>query len=222
VDDTIYDPGTRRLYAVGGGAVDVYNQVSLDQYVTAGTVRVGSTAKTGRLVPQLNTLFVAAPHSPTDDAKVVVYQPVHTGSGEVRGGEPQEPVNAPVAEDLILHMLSEHPTLRRMGLHVIPPGQKQMILIANGNATRLGIHTSEGDFAAVKTGKTYGPHIADGGFYNMKMPMSDAQGHAIGILVMEIPDTSATDEADAAQQAEAIRKELAAKIPSLEWLFQPH
>jgi hypothetical protein len=39
---------------------------------------------------------------------------------------------------------------------------------------------------------------------------------------MEIPDTSATDEADAAQQAEAIRKELAAKIPSLEWLFQPH
>ncbi len=118
-------------------------------------------------------------------------RPLHTGSGEVRGGEPQEPVNAPVAEDLILHMLSEHPTLRRMGLHVIPPGQKQMILIANGNATRLGIHTSEGDFAAVKSGATYGPHIADGGFYNMKMPMFDAQGRPIGILVMEIPDTSA-------------------------------
>jgi hypothetical protein len=95
-----------------------------------------------------------------------------------------------------------------------------MILIANGNATRLGIHTSDGDFAAVQGGNTYGPHSADGGFYNMKMPMFDAQGRPIGILVMEIPDTSAASEGDAARQAEAIRKELAAKIPNLEWLFQ--
>ena len=220
VDDTTYDPATKRLYAIGGGAVDVYNQVTLDHYVSAGKVQAGSTAKTGRIVPQLKTLFVAVPKSPTDNAKVLLYEPQHTGSAEVRGGEPQEPVNAPIAEDLILHMLSEHPTLRRIGLHVIPPGQKQMILIANGNATRLGIHTSDGDFAAVKGGATYGPHIADGGFYNMKMPMFDAQGRSIGILVMEIPDTTATSEADAARQAEAIRKELAAKIPSLEWLFQ--
>ena len=220
VDDTIYDPGTKRLYAIGGGKVDVYDQMKLDRYVSAGSIHAGSTAKTGRFVPQLKTLFVAAPKSPTENAKVLLYEPLHAGTGEVRAGEPQEPVNAPVAEDLILHMLSEHPTLRRMGLHVIPPGQKQMILIANGNATRLGIHTSDGDFAAVKDGKTYGPHNADGGFYNMKMPMFDAEGRPIGILVMEIPDTAATSEADAAHQAEAIRKELAAKIPSLEWLFQ--
>jgi hypothetical protein len=220
VDDTIYDAGTRRLYAIGGGAVDVYDQMALDHYVSAGTVHAGSTAKTARFVPQLNALFVASPKSPADNAKVLLYEPVHTGAGEVRGGEPQEPVNAPVAEDLILHMLSEHPTLRRMGLHVIPPGQKQMILIANGNATRLGIHTSDGDFAAVKDGSTYGPHIEDGGFFNMKMQMFDAQNRPIGILVMEIPDTMATSEADAARQAEVIRKELAAKIPSLEWLFQ--
>ena len=220
VDDTIYDPSTRRLYAIGGGAVDVYDQATLDRYVSAGTVRAGATAKTGRFVPQLKTLFVASPQSANENAKVMLFEPVHIGAAVVRGGEPQEPVNAPVAEDLIVHMLSEHPTLRRMGLHVIPPGQKQMILIANGNATRLGIHTSDGDFAAVKDGKTYGPHIVDGGFYNMKLPMFDAQGRSIGILVMEIPDTAATSEADAAHQAEAIRKELTAKIPSLEWLFQ--
>jgi hypothetical protein len=107
-----------------------------------------------------------------------------------------------------------------MGLHVIPPGQSTMILIANGNATRLGIHTSPGDFAAVKDGKTYGPLIADGRFYNMKMPMFDAKGNRIGILVMEIPDTTASSEEDAARRAEAIRKELADKIPSLESLFQ--
>jgi hypothetical protein len=147
---------------------------------------------------------------------------LNTAGGEVRGPEPQEKVDAPIAERLILQMLSEHPTLRRMGLHVIPPGKQQMILIANGNATRLGIHTSAGDFAAVKDGKTYGPLIADGEFFNMKMRMFDAQKRPIGILVMEIPATSAADEADAARQAEAIRGELAAKIPSLPWLFEKH
>jgi len=90
-----------------------------------------------------------------------------------------------------------------------------MILIANGNATRLGIHTSPGDFAAVKDGKTYGPHIVDGDFYNMKMPMFDAEGRQIEILVMEIPGTSASSEQVAAHQAETIRKELSEKIPNL-------
>jgi hypothetical protein len=94
-----------------------------------------------------------------------------------------------------------------------------MILIANGNATRIGIHTSEGDFAAVKDGKTYGPRIADGNFYNMKMPMFDAQRKPIGILVMEIPCTDAASEEDAARKAEGIRDELARKIPGKNALF---
>ena len=161
--------------------VDVYDQVDMNHYKSAGSVHAGSTAKTGRLVPQLKTLFVAVPKSATSNAEVRLYAPEHAATTFAKPSEPQEKVDAPVAETLILHMLSEHPTLRRMGLHVIPPGQSQMILIANGNATRLGIHTSDGDFAAVKDGKTYGPHIADGGFYNMKMHMFDAQGHAIGI-----------------------------------------
>jgi hypothetical protein len=220
VDDAIYDAKSKRLYAVGGGSVDVYDQIDMDHYSPKGSVKIGAGAKTAMLVSPLNQLFVAAPHAGEENARIVILEPMHTGAGEVRGGEPMEPVDAPVAEELILKTLSEHPALRRMGLHVIPPGGKEMILIANGNATRLGIHTSPGDFAAVKSGKTYGPPIADGGFYNIKMPMFDAQGRGIGILVMEIPDTSATSEADAARQAEAIRKEVASQTPSLAWLFQ--
>jgi DNA-binding beta-propeller fold protein YncE len=220
VDDTIYDAKSKRLYAIGGGSVDTYDQVSMDKYVSRGSVSTGSKARTARLVPQLNRLFVAVPQEGVKSARVDIFEPMNTGSGEVRSPEPQEAVNAPFAEELVLNMLSSHPHLRRMGLHVIPPGGSQMILIANGNATRLGIHTSAGDFAAVKDGKTYGPYIADGDFYNMKMPMFDSSGGHIGILVMEIPGTSASNEQDAAHQAEAIRKELSEKIPGLEQLFQ--
>jgi hypothetical protein len=220
VDDSIYDPKSKRLYAIGGGSIDIYDQFGIDKYVSRGSIATDSKAKTGRLVPELNRLFVAAPQDGTKNARVLIFEPMNTGSGEVRGPEPQEAVNAPFAEALVQSILSSHPYLRKMGLHVIPPSGGPMILIANGNATRLGIHTSPSDFTTVQEGKTYGPYNKDGDFYNMKMLMFDAKGRRIGILVMEIPGTTASSEQDAARRAEVIRKELSDQIPSLNRLFQ--
>jgi hypothetical protein len=221
VDDLIYDPTTRRLYASTDGAVDVFEQTDLDHYVSRGSVASGPHGRTERLAPELNRLFVAVPQSGEQNARVLVYEPINTPAPRPPLDDVKEPVHAPAAQEIVLETLSNHPLLRRIGLHVIPPGGKDMILVANGNATRVGIHTSEGDFAAVKSGKTYGPRIADGEFYNMKMPMFDAQGRRIGILVMEIACTGAASEQDAAHQAESIRAEVEQKIPNLESLFAP-
>jgi DNA-binding beta-propeller fold protein YncE len=219
VDDLIYDPTMRRLYASTDGAVDVFEQADLDHYVSRGSVASGPRGRTSRLVPELNRLFVAVPQSGGQDARVQVYEPINTPAPRPPLDDVKEPVYAPAAQTIALETLSSHPLLRRIGLHVIPPGGKDMILVANGNATRVGIHPSEGDFAAVKSGKTYGPRIADGEFYNMKMPMFDAQGRRIGILVMEIACSDATSEEDAAHKAEKIRAEVEQKIPNLESLF---
>jgi DNA-binding beta-propeller fold protein YncE len=219
IDDLIYDPATRRIYAAANGVIEVFEQTDLDHYVSKGNVVTGANGRTARLVPQLNRLFVAVPSTGRQSARVLVYEPINTPQPKLPPTDTKESVNAPRAEEIVLEALSSHPLLRRMGLHVIPPGREHMILIANGNATRLGIRTSEGDFAAVKSGKIYGPRIEDGNFYNMKMPMFDAQGRPIGILVMEIAGTDAASEEDAAQKAAAIRKEVESKIPSLESLF---
>jgi DNA-binding beta-propeller fold protein YncE len=219
IDDLVYDPATRRIYAAANGVIDVYEQTDLDHYVSRGSVITGTHARTAKLAPQLNRLFVAVPQSSGQNARILVYQPIHTPEPKVSPVDSKEPVNAPRAEEIVLETLSAHPLLRRIGLHVIPPGREHMILIANGNATRIGIRTSEGDFAAVKAGKIYGPRIEDGQFYNMKMRMFDTQHRQIGILVMEIACTDAVSEEDAAQKAAAIREEVAKKIPSLESLF---
>jgi DNA-binding beta-propeller fold protein YncE len=219
IDDLIYDPITRRIYAATNGTIDVFEQVDLDHYTSRGSVHSGVNGRTARLVPELNRLFVAVPQAGTQSAHILVYAPINTPTPRSPLADVKEPVNSPMAERIALETLSAHPLLRRIGLHVIPPGRQKMILIANGNATRIGIHTSEGDFAAVKSGKTYGPRIADGEYYNMKMLMFDAQGRKIGILVMEIACTDATSEEDAAKKAESIRSEVAQKIPSLESLF---
>jgi hypothetical protein len=221
VDDLIYNPVTRRIYASTDGFVDVFDQTDLNHYVSRGSIASGAKGRTERLVPELNRLFIAIPKSSAANAHLLVFEPENTQPPVTRPVDVMEPIHAPVAEKVVLEELSEHPLLRRMGLHVIPPGGRTMILIANGNETRLGIHTSEGDFAAVKSGKTYGPRIADGEFYNMKMPMFDANGRRIGILVMEIACTDAHSEAEAARKAESIRSELASKIPNLDALFAP-
>jgi DNA-binding beta-propeller fold protein YncE len=219
IDDLIYDPITRRIYAAAKGVIDVFEQTDLNHYVSRGTIAIGTNGRTAKLVPQLNRLFVAVPQSAQQNARILVYEPIHTPDPKLPPNDTKEPVNAPVAEEIVLETLSAHPLLRRMGLHVIPPGRTNMILIANGNSTRLGILTSQSDFAAVKSGGIYGPKIADGEFYNMKMPMFDAQGRGIGILVMEIACTDAVSEEDAARKAAVIRDEVSKKIPSLESLF---
>jgi hypothetical protein len=221
IDDLIYDPGSRRLYAAGDGVVDVFGQTDLDHYTSLGSVLTGPGGKTARLSPELNRLFVAIPQSASENAHIMVFEPANIQASKNPVDEPRALVNAPNAENIVLQTLSRHPALRKLGLHVIPPGQENMVIVANGNATRIGVRTTDRDFAAVKDGKTYCARIGDGAFYNLKLPMFDAQGNHIGILVMEIPYTSATDEPDAIRQAENIRKELEQEIPSLQSLFRP-
>lgn len=107
-----------------------------------------------------------------------------------------------------------------MGLHAIPPGGKESVIIANANTSRIGVKSSTGDLDAVKDGATYCARRDDGAFFNMKLPLKDAAGRVIGILVMEIPFTSAADDAQAIRKAEGIRQELAQQIGDYNALFR--
>jgi DNA-binding beta-propeller fold protein YncE len=219
VDDIIYDPASKRVYASGGGAVDSFQQVDADHYNALGSVPAGLQSKTARLVPEVNRLFVAVPKSASDSAQVFAFSqvgvPVYSDS-EVEAAH----VDAPLAEAIIVNTLSKYPYLRKLGLHAVPPGQNDSVIIANGDATRLGRKTTEADFAAVRAGKTSCAKRDDGSFYNLKLPIADVAGHPLVMLVMEIPYTSASDGADASRQAERIRDEVASQIPSLDALFK--
>jgi hypothetical protein len=220
VDDLIYDPGAQRLYASTNGFVDVFSQTDLNHYASLGSIASAEKARTSILVPELNRLFVAAPRSASSPARILVYEPLNQppprpAKVDVR----EQAVAAPLAMKILQEELTLHPTIRRMGLHAIPPGQQAMVIIANVNESRIGVHTSQSDFDGTREGKITGPRIPDGQFFNMKMPMFDAQGKKIGILVMEIPWTDAANEEEAAHQADQIRAEVGKKIPNAEALF---
>jgi hypothetical protein len=220
IDDLEYDPASKRLYAVGGGVVNIYEEIDADHFRSLGSVTTGADAKTARLVPAINRYFVAVPQSSGAEASIQVFQPLNTPPAKPPAKEEiAEPVQAPRALQLESETLSSHPYLRKMGLHAIPPGGKDSVIIANFNTSRIGIKSSAGDLEAVKDGKTSCVRKDDGSFYNLKLPLKDTAGQVIGILVMEMPYSSAANELEAIAKAEQIRQDLAQQIPNAQSLF---
>jgi DNA-binding beta-propeller fold protein YncE len=74
VDDVVYDPTTKRIYASGDGAVDVYEQVDANHYRSIGKIPTGPRAVTSLLVPELKRYFVVAPPHGTPDPEILVYE----------------------------------------------------------------------------------------------------------------------------------------------------
>jgi DNA-binding beta-propeller fold protein YncE len=74
VDDVVYDPASKRVYAAGDGSVDVYLQNGPDDYKLLGIVPTGPVGRTARLVPELNRYFVAVPQHGTANAEILVFE----------------------------------------------------------------------------------------------------------------------------------------------------
>jgi DNA-binding beta-propeller fold protein YncE len=74
VDDVVYDPGRKRVYAACDGNVDVYEQSDPDHYKLLGKVPTGPLGRTARLVPELNRYFVAVPQHGSTNAEILVFE----------------------------------------------------------------------------------------------------------------------------------------------------
>jgi DNA-binding beta-propeller fold protein YncE len=220
VDDLQFDLNTKRLYAVGGGVVSVFEESDADHYNPLTPVKGLGTAATGTLVPELNRFFVAVPSSDSSSPAVQIFQTVNLLPTKPADLPAKRPVHAAKALELQFATMAAHPDLRKMGLHAVPPGGNDSVIIANVNTTRIGNLSSDGDLSSTKDGKISCSKKDDGAFYGVKQPLKDASGKRIGILVMEIPYTSAASEDDAAKEAEAIGREVAQQIPTFDSLFR--
>jgi hypothetical protein len=137
--------------------------------------------------PPLNRYFVAVPQHESQNASIVEIEAVRV------------PAFKPAAaEDLLLATLSAHAYVRKMGLHPIPPGENESVIIANGNASRIGMRSAvlQREDADVR-------HIG-----------------SVGIFLTETPYTSAKNQQEAVRLAEGLRKGVSLEIPNSEVLFQ--
>jgi DNA-binding beta-propeller fold protein YncE len=76
VDDLVFDPESKRLYAPcgeGSGEVDVFQEKDRNHYQQLGQVPSGPGGKTALLVPLLKKYFVSVPAHEANPAQVYVY-----------------------------------------------------------------------------------------------------------------------------------------------------
>jgi hypothetical protein len=74
-DDLAYDSAHKRLYMSGGdGNIGIFVQRDADHYELFTKMTSAPGARTSLLVPELNHLYVAAPSSAGQSAKVLVYE----------------------------------------------------------------------------------------------------------------------------------------------------
>ena len=77
VDDLIFDPGRKRIYATCGsdkGAIAVYEETDADHYQSLGAIPSAPGGKNEVLVAQLGRLYVAIPPQGTEPGEVYVYR----------------------------------------------------------------------------------------------------------------------------------------------------
>ena len=129
-------------------------------------------------------------------------------------------VHAPFAQQLILRTKSAHPELKKIGMHVVPPGETESCIIANAIPSKIGKTSSARDLLVVTTGEpAVSPHAEEGGFFDLGFPLFDRQHRPVGMLVMEIPYKDAPTRKRALSKGSSIRDEVAGQIPDKQALF---
>jgi hypothetical protein len=73
-DDIFYDASKGRLYVLGQGVMDVFQQNDADHYAKIANYPTGPGAWTGLFVPDWGKLFVAARHQDQQSAEILVYE----------------------------------------------------------------------------------------------------------------------------------------------------
>jgi hypothetical protein len=132
-------------------------------------------------------------------------------------------VHAPFAEDLVNKVKSAHnDEIVKLGIHAVPPGEKDNVIIANITPSKIGKKSSDGDMKNLAIGKPVAKKLEKDRTFDLLIPLTDAKGRDIngGFVVMEVPFTKASSEEEAIKIGIAIRDDVQKQIPSKKALYQ--
>jgi hypothetical protein len=132
-------------------------------------------------------------------------------------------VDAPFAQSLVDKEMANHSDIGKLGIHAIPPGATDNVIIACNIRSKNGKKSSAADLEKLAAGKSGAARIDNEKIFDLLLPMTDAHGGDLkgGFVVMEVPFSKATTEAEALKIGMVVRDELQAQIPSRAALYQP-
>jgi hypothetical protein len=131
----------------------------------------------------------------------------------------QTPKPKILAQRLVETEMDKHPDLLIIVFHVTPPGEKENVIIAS-NIGRIGKKADEDDMRVMNTGKPNLEVNATGDHFEVEMAERDKAGRVIGALAVVYAYKDGVDKEKLHAKAEEIRKEVEARVPTREKLFE--
>ncbi len=123
------------------------------------------------------------------------------------------------AQKLVDEALSKHPEVIELAVHVTPPKGNGAIVLAS-NYGRIGKETAGDDLKAINSAGAIGGVYVEGKRYRVALALRDSASRTIGALSVGFLYRTGDDERAFLANAEKLRDELQARIPSLEKLVE--
>ena len=132
-------------------------------------------------------------------------------------------VSAPLAQSIIVKVKSQHDDISKLGLHAVPPGTTDNVIIACDIPSKIGKKSSATDLEKLAKATPIAVRVEKDKIFDLLIPITDASGGDLdgGFVVMEVPYTKASNETEALKIGVAVRDEVQREIPSKNAMYQP-
>lgn len=131
-------------------------------------------------------------------------------------------VSAPLAQSILVKIKAGHDDIVKLGLHAVPPGATDNVIIANITPTKIGKKSSSKDLENLAQNKPIAARLDKDKTFDLLIPITDAKGGDLdgGFIVMEVPYSKANNEDEAIKIGIGIRDEVQRLIPSKAAMYQ--
>jgi hypothetical protein len=127
-----------------------------------------------------------------------------------------------LAQSIIVKVKARHDDIVKLGLHAVPPGLKDNVIIANDAPEKVGKKSSAADLEKLAQSKAIAVPLEKSKTFDLLIPITAANGDDLngGFVVMEVPYSKASNEEEALKIGMKIRDEVQSKIPGKAALYQ--
>lgn len=127
------------------------------------------------------------------------------------------------AQKVVNETLAAHPDIMGLEISAVSLGKEECTTIASDEELGIGEKCDRDEYDAMKTGKPFVDKTEEHEkqFFDVNIPIHDANGKAMAIVGIDFKPNPKQTAAQASEQAEQIAKEIQAKVPSREKLYEP-
>jgi hypothetical protein len=149
-------------------------------------------------------------------------------SAQSTAGEAQErtihvPAAKIYAQKIVNETLAAHPEIMGLEISAASVKKDECTTIASDEELGIGEKCDQDEYSVMKSNKPFADKTTEHGkeFFDVNVPIHDANGKILAIVGVDFKPDPKQTAAQATEAAEQIAKEIEAKVPSRDKLYEP-